>query len=61
MAKNAFNTIHILMGMDDVEGSSPDDMGRLAVNHFQSILAPPMSPATHSFMPELISLTKITC
>ncbi|CAN6827933.1 unnamed protein product [Brassica oleracea var. botrytis] len=50
-ARKAYNTITILIGMNGFEATSPEDIGNIAVSHFQSILGPP----THKTSPVLIS------
>ncbi|XP_013613644.1 PREDICTED: uncharacterized protein LOC106319794 [Brassica oleracea var. oleracea] len=50
-ARNAYNSITILIGLNGFEASSPEDIGNLAVSHFQETLG----PTTHTTSPALIS------
>lgn len=61
IARNVFNTIHTLVGLDGIQASSPTDMGSLAANHFQSILGLNFSLTLQENLPVISSITRVTC
>lgn len=60
-ARNSYNIIHTLIGLDGVEASTPADIGTLAASHFQGILGPPILPRDQRIFPPLYSILRSTC
>lgn len=61
IGRNAFNTIHILIGLDGWEASSLADMGILVVAHLRSILGPSTMRRSHNSLLLILSLTICSC
>ncbi|KAL1210780.1 hypothetical protein V5N11_005599 [Cardamine amara subsp. amara] len=60
-ARNAFNTIHTLIGLDGMEATSPEHLGLLAANHFRAILGPEVLPALEDSLSQIRSSTRYFC
>lgn len=63
-ARKAFNSIIILISVTGIEASSPEEIVRLAVEHFLSILGPP-TPQTTTLMiasvADMIRTARFSC
>lgn len=60
-ARNAFNNIHTLTGLNGVIVSSPEEMGTLAADHFRSILGPLIQSSSQNNLPAISYLTRVSC
>lgn len=60
-ARTAYNAIHTLLGLDGVVASTPEDIGRLALSHFGSILCPYISPASLSNLQAVATIISYSC
>ncbi|XP_033136094.1 uncharacterized protein LOC103837732 isoform X1 [Brassica rapa] len=60
-ARNFYNAIHTLMDHNGVVASTPESVGILAVNHFRSILGPPLAPVTPNLLAYVQQFTVFSC
>lgn len=52
-ARNAFNTIYTLIGLDGREANLPDQLGLSAAYHFKDILGPVVLTALEDSLPQI--------
>lgn len=60
-SRNAYNSIHSLIGLDGSVVITPEVVGTLVVNHFWSILGPPIMPRDQTALPLISSIVMTIC